>query len=157
MFKSMGFTHVLFISILLLLTGCSVFQPKLEQPTVKVTGLSLLPSDGLNQKIRVGLAISNPNAQDLSLRGISYTIGIEKFSVLSGVSHQIPLLRAYEETPVSLDVSANILELVRLLEYFSRKGVTSEVNYNIDAKLDFSSMLPAMRVKETGVIPLTRQ
>lgn len=149
-------TTGLLVLIATVLSGCSAFQPQMEQPVVKVTSLSLLPAQGVQQRIGVGLTISNPNGKDLSLKGISYTIGIEKFPVLSGVTSQVPVLKAYEETPVSLVVTANLLELVRLAEYFGRRGMGNQgVNYNIDAKLDFSSWLPAMRVKESGVIPLT--
>lgn len=140
----------------LVLVGCAAFQPHLEQPVVKVTRLQLLPSQGLQQRIGVGLSITNPNARDLSLNGISYTIGIEKFSVLSGVSNQVPVLKAYQETPVDLEVSANLLEIVRLVEYFSRATMPDQVNYNFDAKLDFSNWMPTMRVKEAGQITLAR-
>jgi len=148
---------VLVMLAALFLASCAAFQPRLEQPVVKVTGLSLLPSQGFQQRIGVGLSITNPNSQDLSVKGISYTIGIENFPVLSGVTSQVPLLKAYEETPVSLEVSANLLEVVRLAEYFSRRGVATEgVKYNVDAKLDFSRWLPAMRIRETGVVPLSQ-
>ena len=151
-----GFFSVMILSLVLLVSGgCANFQAGLEKPTVKVTGLRLLPSQGgLNQRIGVDLAILNPNDRDLSLRGISYTIGIENFSVLSGVTDDVPVLKGYQETPVSLEVSANMLQVVRLIEYFSRAGVKDSVNYNFDAKLDFSALLPAMRVKESGSIPL---
>lgn len=142
--------------VLSFLTGCAAFQSQLEKPVVKVTSLKLLPAQGLQQRIAVGLSITNPNARDLSLNGISYTIGIENFSVLSGVSNQVPVLKAYAETPVELEVSANILEIVRLVEYFSRSKVQDSVSYNFDAKLDFSDWMPTMRVKETGTIPFAR-
>ena len=153
-----GFFSLLVLSFFLVsLGGCAAFQPGLEKPTVKVTGLRLLPSQGgLNQRIGVDLAILHPNDRDLSLRGISSTLGIENFSVLSGVTDNVPVLKGYQETPVSLEVSANMLQVVRLIEYFSRAGVKDSVNYNFDAKLDFSALLPAMRVKETGSIPLVQ-
>ncbi|HTF85971.1 MAG TPA: hypothetical protein VL987_15415, partial [Cellvibrio sp.] len=71
-----GFFSVMILSLVLLVSGgCANFQAGLEKPTVKVTGLRLLPSQGgLNQRIGVDLAILNPNDRDLSLRGISYTI-----------------------------------------------------------------------------------
>lgn len=153
-----GFFSVMILSLVLLVSGgCANFQAGLEKPTVKVTGLRLLPSQGgLNQRIGVDLAILNPNDRDLSLRGISYTIGIENFSVLSGVTDNVPVLKGYQETPVSLEVSANMLQVVRLIEYFSRAGVKDSVSYNFDAKLDFSALLPSMRVKESGSIPLVQ-
>jgi LEA14-like dessication related protein len=138
----------------LLLTGCSSLNPRLEQPTVKVAGLQLLPAEGFNQPIEVSLLIANPNDRDLNLRGMSYTVGIENFDVLSGVSNQLPTLTAYQETPVKVVVSANVLQVVRLIEHFSRVGVKENVNYNFSAKLDFSAWLPAMQINEKGMIPL---
>ncbi|HSC66463.1 MAG TPA: LEA type 2 family protein [Cellvibrio sp.] len=143
-----------FITFCLGFAGCSSLQPKLEQPTVKVAGLQLLPAQGLSQPIEVSLLIANPNDRDLTLRGMSYTVGIENFDVLSGVSDQLPTLGAYKETPVKVVVSANVLQLVRLIEHFSRNGVKESVNYNFSAKLDFSAWLPALRVNEKGSIPL---
>ncbi|WP_238582410.1 LEA type 2 family protein [Cellvibrio sp. OA-2007] len=130
-------------------------QPKLEQPTVKVVSAQLLPAQGFSQPIEVSLLIANPNDRDLSLRGMSYTIGIENFEVLSGVSDQLPALTAYQETPVKVVVSANVLQLVRLLEHFGRNGLKENVNYSFSAKLDFSAWLPSLRINEQGSIPLT--
>lgn len=147
-------TIAFFVSSSLVLAGCSILQPKLEQPTVKVANLQLLPAQGLSQPIEVSLLISNPNNRDLILRGMSYTVGIENFDVLSGVSDQLPTLMAYQETPVKVVVTANVLQLVRLIEHFGRNGVKENVNYNFSAKLDFSAWLPALRVNEKGSIPL---
>jgi len=143
-----------FIICGLILAGCSSLQPKLEQPTVKVAGLQLLPAQGFSQPIEVSLLIANPNDRDLTLRGMSYTVGIENFDVLSGVSDQLPTLPAYQETPVKVIVTANVLQLVRLFEHFGRNGVKENVNYNFSAKLDFSAWLPALRINEQGSIPL---
>lgn len=138
-----------------LLSSCSTLGPKLEQPTVKVAGLQLLPAQGLLQPLEVSLLVTNPNDRDLSLRGMSYSIGIENFDVLSGVSNELPTLGAYRETPVKVVVTANVLQLVRLIEHFGRNGVKENVDYHFSAKLDFSAWLPALRVNEKGSIPLT--
>lgn len=140
--------------LLFLLSACSHFPIGLDEPQVKVTGLELLPSQGMNQRIAVHLGISNPNSRDLSLRGISYNIGIENIEVLSGATSRVPTLKAYEETPVTVEVSANLLSIARLVEHFTRRDVSDRVSYNFDAKLDFSQWLPAMRVQEQGEIKL---
>lgn len=148
------FTRYLLVMCSVLMMSCSMMQPKLEQPTVKVAGLQLLPAQGFSQPIQVSLLIANPNDRDLTLRGISYTVGIENFDVLSGVSDQLPTLGAYKETPIDVVVTANVLQLVKLLEHFNRNGVKEVVNYNFSAKLDFSAWLPAMRVNEKGTFAL---
>jgi LEA14-like dessication related protein len=140
--------------LIAILASCASLQPALENLTVKVTALRLLPSQGMQQRMAVDLAITNPNARDLSLRGISYSIGIENFDLLSGVTNQVPTLGAYQETPVTLEVSANLLEMVRMVDYFTRQGMGETVNYKFRAKLDFSRWMPKMQVEESGAIPL---
>lgn len=149
-----SYAKALLIAMGLLLASCAGLQPKLEQPSVKVTGLQLLPSQGFTQPIEVSLLIANPNDRDLTLRGISYAIGIENYDVLSGVSNELPVLSAYRETPVKVVVTANVLQIVKLLDHFSRSGARDQVSYNFSAKLDFSAWLPALRVNEKGAIPL---
>lgn len=143
-------------ALLLALAGCAQLPGGVEPPQIKVTGLSLLPARGLQQPIAVHLSIANPNGQDLSPKGISYKIGLENIDLLTGVTSQVPTLKAYEETPVTVEVSASLLAMARLLEHISRGGVSDRVNYNFEAKLDFNRWLPAMRVQETGAIPLQR-
>lgn len=138
----------------LLLMSCALVKPKIEQPTVKLAGLQLLPAQGFTQPIQVSLLIANPNDRDLSLRGISYTVGIENFDVLSGVSNELPTLTAYKETPVNVVVTANVLQLLQLFEHFNRNGMKNSLNYNFAAKLDFSAFLPALRVNEKGSFTL---
>jgi len=141
-------------ALLLLLAGCSQIPIGLENPQVKVTGLELLPARGMEQRIAIHLGITNPNAMDLSIRGISYNIGIENIEVLSGVTSQVPSLKAYTETPVTVEVSANLMSVLRLVEHFSRQGISDRVSYSFDAKLDFSRWLPDMRVREEGEVRL---
>lgn len=150
-----GSTCLILMSACLIL-GCAALRPVLDEPNIQVTSIELLPARGLQQRIALGLIISNPNAQDLSVIGISYSIGIENFSVLSGVSDQLPLLKAYQDTPVMLEVSANLLELVRLLEYLSRQKDYTDMTYHFNAKLDFNAWLPTMHVNKTGQLPLLK-
>ncbi len=138
----------------LLIMSCSMLKPKIDQPTVKVVGLQLLPPQGFTQPIQVSLLVANPNDRDLSLRGISYTVGIENFDVLSGVNNQLPSLPAYKETPIDVVVTANVLQLLQLFEHFNRNGVQNSLNYNFSAKLDFSAFLPALHVNEKGSLTL---
>lgn len=152
--RSRSLVKLFLITICLVLASCAALKPKLEQPIVKVTGLQLLPTQGFFQPIEVSLLVTNPNDRDLSLRGMSYSIGIESFDVLSGVSNQLPTLTAYQETPVKVVVTANVLQLVRLIEHFGRNGVKENVDYNFAATLDFSAWLPSLRVNEKGSIPL---
>jgi LEA14-like dessication related protein len=145
----------LFIS-LILISSCAALNPTLEDPDVKLVGLRLLPGQSMLQRqIAVDLSIFNPNSQDLSVRGISYTVNIEKIKLLTGASNQIPELKGMQETPVTLQVSVDIVQALRLIEHFSQNGVGDKVNYNFAAVIDFSAWLPSMRIDKKGAVPLS--
>lgn len=144
------------ILLAVVISSCATMSPNFENPSVKVANLRLLPAEGFSQPIEVTLLISNPNAKDLSLRGISYTVGLEGFDILSGVQNQLPRLTAYQETPVKVTVSANVIQLVQFISHLGNKGLSDSVKYNFDAKLDFHAFLPALHVKEKGVLPLKK-
>lgn len=148
-------TRIFIGAALILLAGCAALTPKLDDPDVKLIGLRMLPAQGLQQRIAVDLVIANPNKQDLSINGISYSIGIENISVLSGLTHQIPMLKSYQETPVTLEVSADLLQLLRLIDHFSHNDIGENVHYNFSAVIDFSAWLPSMHVDKKGVLPLS--
>lgn len=136
--------------LVMVLSACAYLPMTLEEPQVKVIGLRLLPTQGMEQRIAVRLAVTNPNSQDLSVKGISYNIGIENIEVPSGATSQVPVLKAYEETPVTVEVTANLISVARLVQHFSRREASDVVSYRFQAKLDFSRWLPAMRVEERG-------
>lgn len=145
------------ILLVVLLSSCAMMNPQFENPKVKVAGLKMLPAESLvSQPIEVTLLITNPNASDLNLRGISYSVGLENFDLLSGASNQLPTLTAYQETPVKLVVSLNAFQLLKFLNHLNKKGIRDSVQYHFDAKLDFYKFLPVLQVKESGVLPLKK-
>ena len=144
-----------FCASLFIFTGCAALNPSLKEPDVKLAGLRLLPQQSLLQRhIAIDLAIFNPNKQDLSVRSISYTVDIEKAKLLNGASDQVPILKGMQETPVTLQVSIDVLQALGLIEYFSRNGIGDKVNYNFGAVIDFSAWLPSMRIDRKGALPL---
>jgi LEA14-like dessication related protein len=145
------------ILLIFFLSSCATMNPNFENPKVKVAGLKMLPAESLvSQPIEITLLITNPNATDLSLRGISYTVGLENFDLLSGVNNQLPTLTAYQETPVKVTVSLNAFQILKFLNHLNKNGIGDSVKYNFDAKLDFYKYLPALHVKETGILPLKK-
>jgi len=140
---------------LILMVGCGALNPSLKKPDVKLAGLRMLPNQSILQRhIAIDLNIFNPNRQDLSVRSINYTVDIEKIKLLTGASDQVPVLKGMQDTPVTLEVSVDIIQAVRLIEHFSRNGVGEKVNYNFGAVIDFSAWLPSMHVDKAGALPL---
>jgi LEA14-like dessication related protein len=140
----------------LVMVGCAALNPKLQDPDVKLAGLRLLPAQSILQRhIAVDLNIFNPNKQDLSVRSINYTVDIEKIKLLTGASDQVPVLKGMQDTAVTLEVSVDIIQAVRLIEHFSQNGVGDKVNYNFAAVIDFSAWLPSMHVDKKGAMALS--
>ncbi|HEY7884547.1 MAG TPA: LEA type 2 family protein [Cellvibrionaceae bacterium] len=145
-------SRLFLLALLVLLASCSVFQGGLEAPTVKVTGIEILPTDGFAPRFGIDLNVTNPNPnpRDLSVRGMSYSIAIADFNVLSGVSDQLPVLGAYRETPVRLELSADLVQTLRLIEYITRPQQVLE--YRFSARLDLGSWTPDINISESGSI-----
>jgi LEA14-like dessication related protein len=142
----------------LMLVGCAALNPKLQDPEVKLLGLRVLPSQSILQRsIAVDLSIYNPNRQALSVRSIHYAVEIETIKLLTGESAQVPALKSLADTPVTLEVSVDIIQAMHLLQYFNSNGVGDKVNYNFSAVIDFSAWLPALRVDKKGALPLSLQ
>jgi LEA14-like dessication related protein len=75
------------------LSGCGLFVPKLQAPTLTVVGVDLLKSDLWEQHLRVRMHVQNPNDRTLPIKGISYTMdvsGQEFASGESGASFVVP-------------------------------------------------------------------
>lgn len=146
-------SHCLLLCVFL--CACAGFQPGLEPPEIKLVSLTPLAADGFQQRFAVGLTVTNPNARDLVLQGMSYRIGIAGHDIFSGVANQLPVLTSYAETPVTVEVSASLMNVLALIGDLSRQ-TPDELTYQLSAKLDVGSFLPAIRIDESGPLPFTR-
>ena len=125
-----------FIAILcvLLLSGCANIQ-QLQDLEVSLTKIEPTLSAGLSPRFNVQLLVSNPNNQDLKIEGVSLHLDIADQKILSGVSNQIPKLRAYSETPVDIQTGVNLLHLFNLLTYLSQNP-GDDIKYQLKTKID---------------------
>ncbi len=148
--------HILFltVSLLFLLTSCSLFAPvKLQQPKVALASIEVLPSDPLKPKLKIGLNIFNPNKISLDFEGLSYTIAIEGIDMVAGVSNNLPSIPGFSEKTVYISATIDLrrsLSLLSLLWKEKRKTVT----YAFKAELAPKGILPKIRLSETGQLSL---
>lgn len=143
-----------FICGILLLQSCT-FLPKLEEPGIAVSSVKLLDSTGLTQRFRIGLSLTNPNRVALPINGMSYTLSLNGYDLIKGVSADIPTLQAYSETPVVLEGTADLFEALRLLNSLMREA-QPELEYRLAAKLDVQGWRPNISVSRSGVVELAR-
>ena len=84
-----------------------------EPPEVYVTGISPTGGGLLEQKIRVGLRIENPNNFELQMTGIEFDLDLNGRPFARGMgSHEVTLPRL-ESTELSVRATTTVIELLR--------------------------------------------
>ena len=147
---------IMFVVLVFTLSGCASLGVNFEDPQVKVTSLRLLPSNTLEKRFIIGLRVLNPNASPLNLVGMSYSLRLEGYDLLSGAKNDIPPIPAYAEVPMEVEASINIINSLRFFQALLNKTDNS-VDYELVAKLDIGSkLLPAFKVVESGQISLNK-
>ncbi len=150
------FKLFLLISLsLILLPSCAILSPSLEKPTITITSLSLGKSNGLKQSFNIGLSITNPNGKAIPVVGMKYTMSLNGYDLLSGVTNEIPTLEAYSDTDVTLSASANLVSALRLINSLTTSPL-DKLQYSLDGKLDLKGWPLPMNVSKSGGISLER-
>lgn len=137
----------------LLVGACTGLRPGFETPTVTVTSFRMLPSTGVAPQFEIGLRVLNPNREALKLAGVSYTASIDGQPLIKGVSNQLPAIEGYGSGDITLTAAPNLLAGVRLITNLMN-GPRDTVSYELEAKLDVGTFLPAIRVRDAGEISL---
>ena len=140
---------------LLILSGCASLSVPFDAPDVKLVSVKLLPSDSMEQRLAIGLRIDNPNAMALNLVGMKYSLRLDGYDLISGVSNDIPAIESYSGTSVEVVATVDWINGLRLLQWLIAHP-DSSVRYELDAKLDPGLLLPAFHVTERGMIDLAQ-
>jgi len=142
------------LAALLAVAGCATLSPDYEQPTVALTSLRALPSEGVAPTFEVGLRIVNPNPDDLVLKGIVYTIRLDGRDVVKGVGKDFPVIEGYTQEDVTLTASVDLLGGLQFIADAMRKRDT-QLAYEFEARLDLAGLYPSIRVRESGNLDFT--
>ena len=138
----------------LLLAGCATLQSDFDPPTVTVSSLRALPSEGLAPRFEIGLHIVNPNRTPLELHGMAYHLTLDGHKILTGVAKDLPTIDGYSEGGVTLKATASLFESIVFFKDLATRQ-QGAITYQLDAKLDLGGPRPNWHVKEKGQIDLT--
>jgi LEA14-like dessication related protein len=101
----------------------------------------------------IGLHIINPNSSPLTLRGVAYTISLEGHELIKGVGNELPVIEAYGQGQFTVTAAADLFAGIGLIRDMM-SGQKERFRYEFEAKLDIGAFQPAIRVRDSGEIPL---
>jgi LEA14-like dessication related protein len=129
--------RLLILLLALGLSGCSLFVPRLERPTLSVVGVQLLKSDLWHQELKVRMRVQNPNDRALPVEGIIYQLEVEGQELAHGMSGDSFVVPARGEAEFDMSVSASMANMIFKLLNHS----TNQVQYRIYGKISLSAGL----------------
>lgn len=140
--------------MLFLFSGCAgITDPHFESPVVSLSSFRMLPQTESGPKFEIGLHIINPNRTELDFAGIYYTITIEGYDVIAGVSNNLPTVEPYGEADLLLEASVDLLKSIRLISSLMQLPRNS-FKYSFSAKLDPGGLNPRVTIREDGEFSL---
>ena len=152
------FYWVLMACLAVFLSGCSAIKnaTNFENPTVKLVSLKALPADGREQRFAIGLSVTNPNRVPLEIAGVSYSLKLSGYDLLSGVAKDVPTLEGFSETPVEVEASIGLVVGLRFLSEVL-KTPNEPITYELVARITTESFVSLpIKVVESGTIDLGR-
>jgi LEA14-like dessication related protein len=89
------------------LSGCALFVPKLQTPTLSIVDIEVRNANFLEQQLRVRVRVENPNDRSLPVKGLSYTVYLGGQAFATGVSDASFAVPALGTAEFTMDVTAN--------------------------------------------------
>ena len=155
-FSRRRFGRVLSLAALALagawLAGCAALLGRYETPSVQVQGVEMLGGDLQHQRLRVHLAIDNPNKRALAVRTVTYQVALAGTPLASGQSSSPFNVPALGQGSFDLDVEADFAQALRIVGEHLREG---KVEYQVAGRVKLASgWIPELPFTGRGQLPL---
>jgi len=134
------------------LAGCASLVGRYEAPSVQVQGVEMLGGDLQHQRLRVHLAIDNPNKRALAVRTVTYQVALAGTPLASGQSSSPFNVPALGQGSFDLDVEADFAQALRIVGEHLREG---KVEYQVAGRVKLASgWIPELPFTGRGQLPL---
>jgi LEA14-like dessication related protein len=139
--------HRVIVSFLAALgAGCASVVPL----DVLVVAIEPVESTPLEQRMKLGLRIVNPNDRDISATGMSLTLDVNGQPLARGVSSTPITVPRLGEALTEITVGTSLFDLARqVLAIDARKG---ELSYELDGRLHRGGWRPPLRFEKSGTL-----
>lgn len=135
--------------LFLALAGCATLSPNFTEPEARLVSFAPVPGQGLEQRFKLGIRITNPNTQPLHLKGMSYALELNGHKVVSGVNGNAREVPAYGEEVINLEVGASLFGGARFILDMVQSN-DGKVAYTLQTKLSVNQFLPPITLEEKG-------
>ena len=135
----------LLMLLALLTAGCATLTP----PEISLIGVQPIGSQGLEPRLRLEFRVLNPGRKPLTVQGVDLSLALNGVDIARGVSHRGFTVPAFGETVASLDVSASVLTLVRVLVDLPD---AQTLRYALDGRLHLAGFPRSVPITRSGSI-----
>ncbi len=113
--------RALLLATLFALAGCASLAPKIETPTVELTGVQVLSGDMFSQRFMVRVKVQNPNDIEVPVESIEFTAFLMGDRFGEGASYSPFVLPAMGEAEFDMYITTNFVSgFGRLVEPHGR-------------------------------------
>jgi LEA14-like dessication related protein len=119
------------------LSGCSLFMPKLEKPTLSVVSVQMLKGDLWHQELKLRMRVQNPNDRVLPVEGLIYELDVDGQELAHGMAGDSFVVPARGDAEFDMSVSANMASM--LFKVLSQGN--NRVDYRLKGKIALSAGL----------------
>lgn len=132
------------LTLVVLVAGCSLFQPELEDPEFRLERIQVLELGLTQQRFMLTLAVDNPNRQSLPVRAITYDLQVADLDFADGSSDKAFTVAGNDVTKVEIEARSQLLsslpELIRLVQ-----GGQQEFDYAINGSVEYGRFFRGSR------------
>ncbi len=159
---AMGFARTRWLAGLLLalalLSGCSTFGgEKLLSPELSLVGIQMMSTDMFAQRFKVRVLVKNPNALEIPVRGLDYTILLMGDSFAEGVSNDRFMLPANGEAEFDMVITTNFVSSFGRLLSRVGGGKLQDLQYEITGQvLVDKGMIRKVPFSHNGTVDISR-
>jgi LEA14-like dessication related protein len=139
--------------LLSMLGACSTVQPNFDAPRITVNYIKPLPSETLAPRFEIGLNVANPNDAPLTIQGAAYSVSLDGYEILNGVSNNLPIINGYSKEDITIEAQADLIVSMRFFSHLSKKPDDS-FDYELTAKISAYNFSRPFRITDSGTISL---
>ena len=154
----MKLSHLIPLSFLLFISGCTLLPSQIEKPTLHVADVRLIDAGLFEQRFMLSLRVQNPNDFDLPIEALNYALTINDKPFAQGASAKsitIPRLGSGLIEVEGISTLSNLLRQLPRLQggtlkglnyqlkgYLTLQGFGNRVPFDQQGEIGLSNLLP---------------